>query len=395
MTELVAGENFAVPSSWPAGTWGMMTSIGVAVANLHWKADPKKRLDPTWFPVNTTGLSALEIRREFDLDWTVTDGQPVFPSYDAGKHGSSEVLKAAPGLTMYVGYDFGLNPAAVFVQPSDMGQVRVLRAINEENKDLSLFAPLVIRQMLALNQEAGFPVVTLEDLQTRFEAKWRQSVQPGMTLKELESLEAKVWQETYKGAFDHEDGISLHFVHIGDPAGKSRSANDAKSAYTILASRYGLKVQGKQKHQIWNTRRNAVTSLLVASMEGGEPKLLVSAHASCERLRAGFEGSYAYDENADSGGKETPLKDRFSHPQDAFQYVACEIAPAQGSGKPLGGAVSVDYGPSPRPAQPLPPETPVNLTSRWDGLELEEVQEVKTMPAERLPWPILQSRMPY
>ncbi len=395
MTELVAGENFSVPSSWPVGTWGMMTSIGVAVANLHWKADPKKRLDPAWFPVNTTGLSELEIRREFDLDWTVTNGKPVFPSYDAGRHGSSEVLKAAPGLTVYVGYDFGLNPAAVFVQPSDTGQVRVLRVINEENKDLSLFAPLVIRQMLALNQEARFPVVTMEDLQMRFDERWRNQVKAEMTLKELESLEAQTWRMTYSDAFDHECGDSLHFIHIGDPAGKSRSANDAKSAYTILASRYGIKVQGKQKHQVWNTRRNAVTSLLVASMEGGEPKLLVSAHSSCERLRAGFEGSYAYDENADSGGKETPLKDRFSHPQDAFQYVTCEIAPAQATDKPLGGAVTVDYSPSPRPAQMLPPEVPVNIASQWEGLEMEEVPSTAYAPAERLPWHVLQAHMPY
>ena len=393
-TQLVPGEDFSVDSTWPIGTWGMMTSLGVSVANLHWKADPKKRLDPDWFSVNTTGLSQREIQREFELDWTIADGKPVFPDYDKEKHGTSEVLRAEPGMPLYVGLDFGLNPAADFVQVSDMGQVRVLRVLNEENKALTTFAPLIIRQMLELCAEAGYPARTMEDVESLFRRHWKAATQEtGLSLSELENLECEVWRETYEEVFDHDSGQSLEFIFAGDPAGKSRTANDAKSGYRFLWERFGIRVQGNQKHQVWDTRRNAVTGLLVSpDIAPGEAKFVISAHPSCERLRAGFEGSYAYAEAADTGGREVPLKDRFSHPQDAFQYVACKIAPSAGS-RALGTAIAVDYSPSPRLAQMLPPAAPVNLESRWEALEFEDNPEVAPA-APPAPWnPFLQSQM--
>ncbi|MGI4791974.1 MAG: hypothetical protein ACRYFS_24390 [Janthinobacterium lividum] len=390
-TLLIPGEDFSVPSAWPVGTWGMMTSIKVAVANLHWKADPKKRNDPLWFPTNTEGLSEREIKREFDLDWTIADGKPVFPDYDKNKHGTSEVLKAEPGLPLSIGLDFGLNPAGVFSQVSDMGQVRVLRVLNEENKAMPLFGPLIVRQMLELNAEAGYEAWTMERVQELFEKKWLRAALPGMSLAELQDLESDVWHATYEEVF----AGGLEFDFMGDPAGKARNANDAKSAYQILWEQYGFRVKGNQKHQVWDTRRSAVTALLIAKdIADGVPKFVVSAHPSCERLRAGFEGSYAYAEAADNGGREMPLKDRFSHPQDALQYIACAQAP-QGSGKVLGGAVTVDYSPNPRPAQRLPPAQPVDLESRWDGLELEEREEASSTPSAPVaPWnPFLQSQI--
>ena len=389
--ELIPGENFSVPSSWPTGTWGMMTSIKVAVANLHWKADPKKRLDPSWFPVNTQGLSQREIQREFELDWTIADGKPVFPDYDKARHGSSEALKAEAGLPVTIGLDFGLNPAAVFEQTSDMGQVRVLRVLNEENKALTTFAPLIVRQMLSLSAEAGYDAWTMEAVQELFRKKWAAAQAAGLTLAELENLETEVWRDTYEEVF----AGGLEFVFVGDPAGKSRTANDAKSGYRFLWERYGWRVQGNQKHQVWDTRRTAVTGLLTQpDVAPGMAKFVISAHPSCDRLRAGFEGSYAYDEAADNGGREVPLKDRFSHPQDALQYIACRLAPTTGT-RVLGEAVTVDYSPRPRSQTLLPPEQAVDLASRWEGLELEAgTPETPAPKPAAAAWnPFLQSQM--
>ena len=369
-TPLILGENFAVPSSWPPGTWGMVTSIGVTVANLHWKADPKKRNDPDWFSTNTRGMDARTIQREFELDWTVADGKPVFPDYDKGRHGSSEIFRAAPGQPVYAGWDYGLNPACVFMQPTDSGQLRVLRVLNEENCPMVRFGPMVIRTMLELNAEAGYLVPTWPQLEDRARALWESvtAESPKMNMGEAEIAEQQVWRQVFAEAFRG----GLEWIHIGDPAGAGRTANDAISGARYLQIHFGISVKSNQKHQVWDTRRNAVSSLLLAGdVAPGQPKFVISGHASCDRLRVGFEGSYAYAESADTGGREVPKKDRFSHPQDCVQYVACVLLP-QSSSKPLAAAVAENYSPFADSSASLPQAPKPAPETRWEGLEMEE-----------------------
>ena len=68
-------------------------------------------------------------------------------------------------------------------------------------------------------------------------------------------------------------------------------------------------------------RRAAVVSCLTRLVDG-KPGLVVSP--ACHTLRTGFQGAYCYRRlrvTGDERNTDKPDKNRFSHPQDALQYL--------------------------------------------------------------------------
>jgi hypothetical protein len=74
-------------------------------------------------------------------------GKPIYPQYNPFRHFSKVTLKALRGRPLFCGLDQGRNPAAVFVQRSQAGQLRVLRELVMTNTGAREFAR-ALRQMI-------------------------------------------------------------------------------------------------------------------------------------------------------------------------------------------------------------------------------------------------------
>jgi hypothetical protein len=105
----------------------------------------------------------------------------------------------------------------------------------------------------------------------------------------------------------------------GDPAGTSKAQTDEKTCFEMLAA-LGLAAEPAPS-QNPTLRREAVASALLR-MADGAPAFLLDP--GCRVLRKGFNGGYHYRRKQIVGEEmfdETPVKNRFSHPHEALQYV--------------------------------------------------------------------------
>lgn len=192
---------------------------------------------------------------------TLTDGKPVYPSFDRNLHVARETLRPVPGHDIYVGLDFGLTPAAVFGQKI-RGRWVVLRELVATDMGMVRFSRLLRETMVEL----------------------------GGTYS--------VW---------------------GDPTGDSRVGTDEDTPYRVL-KRQKIMVRPTATNDP-SLRIEAVTSTLERLVER-QPGLVVDP--SAKTLIAGFESGYHYKRMAVVGSQrfeDRPEKNRFSHVHDAMQYM--------------------------------------------------------------------------
>ncbi|NWG46278.1 MAG: hypothetical protein HXY25_06990 [Alphaproteobacteria bacterium] len=225
---------------------------------------------------------------------THKDGRPVWPQYSQGVHLASKPLKAYPGVDVYVGIDFGRQPAAVAAQCL-RGQWLIQHELTAQNEGSSIFAPQV-----------------------------------------------KKWLVQCYGP----DAV---FHIFGDPSGDFMGPNDDRTPYQIFRAN-GLHVRPAPGGNRLPLRLETVESLLVRLVDG-KPALMVSP--SCTTLKAALAGGYAYRRLRMSGGakySDEPDKNRFSHIADALQYLvlgAGEGRTVVGAGKsvkPVQTAKAFDVG---------------------------------------------------
>lgn len=69
----------------------------------------------------------------------ITTGKPVYPEYQDDVHAVAITYEPVPGITIYVGIDFGLTPAAVFYQQSPTGRWYAFDEIVEEDMGAKKF----------------------------------------------------------------------------------------------------------------------------------------------------------------------------------------------------------------------------------------------------------------
>lgn len=297
---------------WPPYTSVRRTTLGCLIYTVNFRADPNKR-GKDWIEAASRQYSKKQWRQEFENDWTISSGKPVFEDYDTTKHVAPEIIRVEPNLPLYIGIDVGLYPGFVFLQETTDGQVRVLRCCFGDNIELVKFAPRVIETIIELNIEARLPdykhtIPLYRESMLAYRNKYGNAYDAAR----------KASQEAMA------DGLQLIF--IGDPAGNNRQATDGKTNFQLLNSYYGISVRNGV--QQWSARWNAVTSWLIApDLAEGVPKFVISPHESTERLRTGFGGAYVWSPSIETTGKEEPLKNKFSHVQDALQYVATILNP--------------------------------------------------------------------
>lgn len=380
-----ATDDITLPTAVPQGLSYLVTSLGVAVCNVHYTADPHKR-DPAWKAHYKKGWDDRDWGREFEIDWSIADGEPVFKNYDKVRHESPLPLKVVPGCPVYLGWDFGLNPAVVFLQVID-GQVRVLRCLTGENEVMTDFAPSVVQAMLDLHREAGFE---------SWARNWAHIAQVAREAREAaDALPVVIGDPVpdvplpldYRASVHSALGIgeeqALEWIHYGDPYGSQRNDDDGDTTYKTVR-RFGIRIRpGKQA---WQARRNAVAERLTAPdiAEVG-PAFVVSNAPDCEMLRAGFAGGYKYGETVN--GREMPEKNKFSHIQDALQYPLTVLFPTQGDA-PIVQAVATNYH-NAQAAQAVPTSERAS-----GGVQVMRFNVRGTKPAAQPGWnPWIQSQM--
>jgi hypothetical protein len=187
------------------------------------------------------------------------DGKPVFATYSERKHVAPQILVPIRGISIIVGIDFGLYPAAIFGQLTHKG----FRLLDE--------LPMTDASLDEFMAEGVMPL-----LQTKY--------------------------------------AGYNIIGTGDPAGGGRNDIDKRNRFEAMAS-YGLRAFPAQTNS-FITRKETVEWFLKRD-EG----LLISPH--CTIIREAFAGGYIYKEVRGKGGKymERPDKNDYSHPMDALQYA--------------------------------------------------------------------------
>lgn len=200
---------------------------------------------------------------------TTSDGKPVFPEWNDRVHVSDKPLEPVRGLPIILGWDFGLTPACIIGQQMPNGQLRILEEIISEDMGIREFASDVVRPILT-NKYGGF---------ARFSD--------------------------------------------GDPAGAIRAQTDTRTCFMELAE-CGIPTEPADTND-WIPRRESVAYFLTRMIDGG-PGLLLDPR--CTTLRKGFNGRYRYERMKVAGSaryRDRPVKDQFSHPHDALQYLCMRV----------------------------------------------------------------------
>jgi len=237
------------------------------VFDCHYSANPAKR-PKEWVDAVRKSMPVRDFLMEYEKSWQTYEGLPVYGDFNKFSHVSQFALTPHLGVPLLIGWDFGLTPSAVVGQLCD-GQLRILREYVGQNSGIIKFAQNV-----------------WSDLRLKYTA-WTRA----------------------------EDAI-FSFI---DPAGFQRSQVDEKTCAQ------GLRKEGFTRLEPgpvdFEARRSAVEYFLTRQTKVGSALLLDPK--SCQTLIEGFSGGYRYadKERERESAKVRPLKDRYSHPHDALQYL--------------------------------------------------------------------------
>lgn len=195
---------------------------------------------------------------------TTADGKPVYPEYNDKIHTAEDEIAVNKLSPIYLGWDFGLTPACIVGQISPKGQLLILDEFIAEDMGIRQFASEVVRPYL-MNKYAG-----------------------------------------------------IKFISRGDPSGMNRSQTDERTCYQELLE-VGILSEPADTND-FIPRRESVAYFL-NKMAGGEPGFVLSPN--CKQLRRGFLGGYRFERLKVAGERyrDRPVKDKYSHPHDALQYL--------------------------------------------------------------------------
>ncbi len=196
----------------------------------------------------------------------VMDGKPVHPAYQDDVHATEELLEFDPSRLLIIGIDFGLTPAAAFVQQNQFGQWCVIDELVTEDTAADEFAYMLNTKL----------------------------------------------QREYRFAND------IDFW--GDPAGDERSPTDKTTVFDIL------RAEGIDANPVWTNdpviRRGALSRQLMRLGMNGKPAVQVSPKA--RMVRKGLAGGFKYRRMQITGEEryhDKPEKNIYSHICEALEYA--------------------------------------------------------------------------
>jgi hypothetical protein len=224
-------------------------------------------IDPHYYLTRSKGKTKDHIRVYYCNQYGfIVDGRPVHEEYVDSTHASHEPLKPVAGITIIVGIDFGLTPAAAFGQILPDGRWQIIDELVTERMGIANFSDELSRK---INRE-------------------------------------------YK---------DFEFEFYGDPAGTAESQTDEQSPFDILIAK-GIPAEPAAANNDALIRREALYQPLTRMVDG-KPGMVVSK--KCTMLRKALSGGYCYKKLAVVGEEryhEKPDKNRYSHIGEASEYMA-------------------------------------------------------------------------
>jgi len=236
------------------------------------KAENLQNLPDNYYLNMVVGKSAEWVKVYVEGNYgIVSDGRPVYDGYNDEWH--CREFNVDPNLPVYVGWDYSFHgQACVLAQLSPRGQLRIFDEFVAEGMGLHNFV---------LNQ-----------------------VKPGLS--------------KYKVRYA---------LSTGDPAGAKKSDLDERFAlemlndgYSDLACNLPFDTDAADTNAM-SPRTQGVEHFLNRTIEGAPAMVL---HPRCATLRKGFQGRYEFKRVQVVGEeryKDVPNKNKYSHPQDALQYL--------------------------------------------------------------------------
>lgn len=239
------------------------------VFELHYTADPEK-CSEEWLEKAKSGMPRRKWEQEYELRWQTFEGLPVYGDWNRKLHLGKD-LQAHAGLPLLIGFDFGLTCAAVIAQ-LQQDQLVILKEYTSINTGAERFTDYLIGEL-----RTHFPT----------------------------------WSNRRKDFFC--------FI---DPAGTFRKDTDEGTCAMILDKKGFNPRPGPVAFE---ARKGAVEYYLTKMTKNG-PCFLVD-EIECPMIVKGFDGGYHYPEKAlDVEAKIlSPVKNMYSHPHDALQYICAGI----------------------------------------------------------------------
>lgn len=269
--------------------WAFFNQPGAVMPAVPGEDGAHQSLSGTWWKINSAAenlsvLGAAYYERQIagaKDDWIRVnlgnetglsyDGKPVHPDYQESIHKAASELSPTPGIVIHVGMDFGLSPAAVFLQRQPNGRWHVLDEVVCADMGAERFADQLKLKMAELARRCPSP------------------------------------------------GTKLDFVFRGDPSGDNRSQTDEKTVFQVLRAN-GIMAMPASTNDT-SARRSALERPLTRMVAGG-PGILFSPRV--QTLREGLKGAFCYRRIRVAGAerfKDVPDKTEHSHVVEACEYA--------------------------------------------------------------------------
>lgn len=232
------------------------------IFDLHYTADPVKR-DPEYIARIKASMPIQQFNMEYEDLWEAFTGMPVWRDFSASRHLLTKKPAAIRGLPLLRGWDFGLTPAVVIAQMQG-ARLTVLHEFTDFNMGIEQFCEKYLPQIVQL-----FP--------------------------------------------------NYQWIDFADPAGQQGAQTDNSSCFASMGTFGLVPIPGPVQ---WEPRKQAIEHFLVRRTREGECFGLWEP--TCPTLAQGFKGGYHYPEKSKEVEplKLRPVKNRYSHPHDALQYIA-------------------------------------------------------------------------
>lgn len=218
------------------------------------------------------GKSDAWIKQFLCAEWGYSvAGKPVISTFRSDEHVSPVALQYQPNLPLVAGFDPGVNGSAfIFGQEDLEGRLIVLGEIVEEGYGVTR----LIQEKLRPYLRREFPMLNLDE---------------------------------------------NRFVIAPDPAAANRAQTDEKAVVDVLRQHFQVSIETNNRLPL---RTDAIDHYATRVVGDGVPGLLIDG-TKCPILVRALKGGWRWslDKNERVKGKE-PEKNAYSHPGDAFGYLA-------------------------------------------------------------------------
>ena len=223
---------------------------------------------------------------------TVSTGEAVTPEFSdlhlfKDENGKPQAAPMSPRWPTFRFFDFGHNPTVIWAQLTPMGWLNVLGAIVGEN-------------------------IGIEELIEQELLPWQARFGMMPTTSRVDSF-GKVARSGYS------------FRDIGDAAARIREQTSTRRSAAWTLERM-LRTSFEAAPIDWTSRRNAVKGALNRNI-GGRPMVMFDPF-ECKPLIKALRGGWRFAKGKDGKVSRLPIKDKSSHPGDAFAYGCAVLFPS-------------------------------------------------------------------